>query len=73
MVGISLGSREGMEEGTVLRIMRHAGNRKDPLTRDVYSLPEEETGLLLVFRIYEKMSYALVMNAFYALDGPLPY
>src|SRR3989344_4684038 len=34
VVGISLGTREGMEEGTVMRVMRHAGSHKDPLTRE---------------------------------------
>ncbi len=63
VVGISLGTREGMDEGTVLRIMRHAGKSKDPMTRKNYALPDEETGLLLVFRTYEKMSYGLVMSA----------
>jgi len=63
VVGISLGAREGMEEGSVLRIMRHVGTSKDPVTRETYKLPDENSGLLMVFRTYEKMSYALVMTA----------
>jgi len=63
VIGISLGTREGIEEGTVLRIMRHVGTSKDPVTRETYKLPDEESGLLMVFRTYEKMSYALVMTA----------
>ncbi len=63
VIGISLGTREGMEEGTVLRIMRHVGASKDPVTHETYKLPDEESGLLMVFRTYEKMSYALVMTA----------
>lgn len=63
VVGISLGSREGIEEGHVLRVMRHAGTRKDPVTHETYALPDEESALLLVFRTYEKISYALVMTA----------
>src|SRR3972149_3860726 len=62
-VGISLGAREGIEEGNVLRIMRHVGTHKDPLTRERYKLPDEESGLLLIFRTYEKMSYGLGMTA----------
>lgn len=63
VVGITLGTREGMEEGNVLRVMRHAGTHKDPVTRERYQLPDEESGLVMVFRTYEKMSYALVMTA----------
>jgi len=63
IVGVTLGTREGIEEGTVLRIMRHAGTHKDPVTRDIYNLPEEESGLLLIFRTYEKMSYGLIMSS----------
>lgn len=63
VVGISLGTREGIEEGNVLRVMRHVGTTKDPITHDKYNLPDEESGLIMVFRTYEKMSYALVMTA----------
>ncbi len=63
IVAISLGEREGMQEGHVLRIMRHAGKHKDPVTKKFYKLPDEETGLLMIFRVYEKVSYALIMNA----------
>ncbi len=63
IVAISLGAREGMQEGHVLRIMRHAGKHLDPVSKRYYKLPEEETGLLMIFRVYEKVSYALIMNA----------
>ncbi|MHB8622477.1 MAG: LysM peptidoglycan-binding domain-containing protein [Sulfuricaulis sp.] len=63
VVGISLGTREGIEAGDVLRIMRHVGTAKDPVTHRTYEIPDEESGLLMVFRPYDKISYALIMTA----------
>lgn len=63
IVGVSLGKRDGMEEGHVLRVLRHVGEHRDPVTRSDYKLPDEESALLLIFRIYDKISYALVMSA----------
>lgn len=63
VVAISLGRREGMEEGHVLRIMRHIGMHRDPVTRGSYKLPDEESGLLLVFRTFDRISYGLIVHA----------
>jgi len=63
VVTLSLGEREGIEEGHVLRIMRHAGTHRDPVRRSDYKLPDEQSGLLMVFRTFEKVSYGLVMNS----------
>lgn len=63
VVAINLGKRDGMEEGHVLRIMRHAGKHRDPLTQRYYDLPDEESGLLMVFRTFDRVSYGLIMRA----------
>ena len=63
IVAISLGKRDGMEEGHVLRIMRHVGRSKDPVTKRFYKMPDEESGLLMVFRVFDKVSYALIMDS----------
>lgn len=63
VVTISVGQREGIEEGHVLRVMYRQGKHRDPVTRSKYSLPDEESALLLVFRTFEKVSYGLVLNA----------
>jgi len=63
VVVVSVGTRENIEPGHVLRIMRDAGVARDPVTRNLFKIPEEESGLLMVFRTFEKVSYALVMEA----------
>lgn len=63
VVTLSLGSRNGIEEGHVLRVMRYIGTRKDPVARRQVKMPDEEVGLVMVFRVFEKVSYALVMDA----------
>jgi len=66
VVTINRGSREGLELGNVLAIYQRGKTVFDPYgessTTEV-TLPDERAGLLLVFRVYEKVSYALVMEA----------
>jgi hypothetical protein len=63
VVTLSLGTREGMEEGHVLRVMRHVGKHRDPVRGTNYKLPDEDSALLMVFRTFDKVSYALVLSA----------
>ena len=63
VVVISLGAREGLIEGNVLRIMRYRGKQLDPLTREMINLPDTESGLMMTFKIFEKLSYGLVLTA----------
>jgi len=63
VVTISLGARDGIEEGHVLRVMYRQGKHRDPVTRGRYELPEEEAGLLLVFRTFDKVAYGIILNA----------
>ena len=67
IVSISLGSRDGLELGNVLAVYRPGGSAMD----GGMSLPAEQVGLVLVFRIYEKAAYALVVQStrsIHALD-----
>jgi len=61
VVILNRGSREGLEVGHVLGLYRSEGNVK--LGDRVVALPEREYGWLLVFRVFNKMSYGLVMTA----------
>jgi nucleoid-associated protein YgaU len=64
VVVINKGSRDGMERGTVLAIQKY-GERmvdKTDATRPTMKLPDERNGLLMVFRTFDRLSYALVLD-----------
>lgn len=65
VVVINRGEREGMEVGHVLKIMQRGAKIRDTVSpkRDKITLPDEEAGVLMVFRTFDKVSFALVMKA----------
>jgi hypothetical protein len=66
VVAINRGAREGMEIGHVLRIKQAGQNIEDkvtPAVSDTVTLPDEDAGLLMLFRIFDKVSYGLVMES----------
>jgi hypothetical protein len=65
-VAINLGSRDGIETGNLL-VVKRAGEvipdfEEDDPTFKV-QLPNERIGMVMIIRSFEKMSYALVMEA----------
>jgi hypothetical protein len=67
MIVINKGTREGISEGSVLDIMKKGQTIRDRTKEEQVSLPSEKAGQLMVFRAYEKVSYALVVKATRAL------
>jgi len=64
IVTVSRGKRDGLEIGHVLALSRsgaEVGFRRDG-KKEIHHLPDERYGLLFVFRVFERVSYALVMN-----------
>ncbi len=62
-VAINQGERDGVKPGHVYQIFTKGETLKDPITKEPVQLPSEEAGTLMVFKTYEKVSYALVMTA----------
>ena len=63
VVVLNRGHRDGLEEGVVLAIHKAGEVVKDPRTGEMIKLPDEESGLMMVFRAYQKVSYAIVLEA----------
>ena len=63
VVAINQGLREGLKPGNVLTIYRAGEQLKDPVTKELIVLPSEKSGLMMVFKAYEKVSYALILKA----------
>ena len=67
IITINLGKDEGMEKGHVLKVSQDGRSVRDPFassSRDQrVTLPQEESGVAMVFRTFDQVSYALVMNA----------
>lgn len=60
---ITLGTRDGMAPGHVLRIQRQEPPQPDVVTGGTVEIPPQDSGLAMVFRVFEKVSYALVLEA----------
>lgn len=66
VVAINRGSLAGLELGHVLAIHREGRLIKNPQPAEKASsikLPNQGIGLLMVFRVFERVSYALIMQA----------
>lgn len=61
---INLGIEDGAEKGDVLDIYKKGNTVEDPLIRNkLIKLPDEKSGNLMIFRTFDRLSYALVMDA----------
>ncbi len=63
IVGINRGLRDNLEVGNILAVYKKGLLVRDRVAGGKVRLPEERAGLVMVFRTFEKMSYAIVLNA----------
>lgn len=66
VVALDLGERDGMEVGHVMRILQQGEVIRDLVSSkrgEKVKLPDEEAGLLMIFRTEEKVSFGLIVKA----------
>jgi LysM repeat protein len=65
VVAINRGARDGMETGHVLALWRTGRTTTDTTTpgqRTALRLPDERHGTMFVFRVFDRVSYALILS-----------
>jgi len=63
IVTLNLGKQNGLVEGDVLAVYQDGGLVRDPQTHEDVHLPDRHAGEILVFRSFDKVSYALIMRS----------
>jgi LysM repeat protein len=69
VVILDRGEEDGLELGHTLDVLQRGGMRQKGFTRNFFSeeeklrMPDEPAGTLMVFRPFERVSYALIMKA----------
>ena len=63
IVTINRGDREGLIVGDVLAIYQTGEVVQDPIQQEMVALPDVRAGIVMVFAVYEKASFGLVLTA----------
>ena len=68
IVTLNRGSTDGLDQGHVLAVYQGGRTERDPFSKGLMfkekvTLPEEYAGLLMVFRVFDEISYALIVRA----------
>jgi hypothetical protein len=71
IVSLNRGSKDGMERGHVLALWRKGAAIEDRSggKREAVQLPDERHGLLFVFRVFDRVSYALILTVQQPVNG----
>jgi hypothetical protein len=68
VVALSVGAQQGIEVGNVLAVQLTGRDIVDRETKEPVRLPNEPIGQLLVFRVFDRVSYGLVVAASQAIS-----
>ena len=63
VVVLNRGEREGLVAGNVMAIYKRGASVRDRVVGGNVKLPDERAGLLMIFRTFEKVSLAIVLDA----------
>ena len=65
VIALNRGTRDGLERGNVLALWRGGRTIQDRTTPDnaTLKLPEEQNGNVLVFRVFDRISYGLILSS----------
>lgn len=63
VVTINKGARDGLVEGNILAVYKTGETVRDRVSGESVKIPDERSGLLMIFRTYDKLSYGLVLHA----------
>ena len=67
VVVLNRGTRDGLAVGDVLSVFRTGETVEDRFGGGKVRLPDEEAGTLMVFKVYDRIGYGLVMEATQAI------
>ncbi|MEY1660605.1 LysM peptidoglycan-binding domain-containing protein [Isoalcanivorax beigongshangi] len=63
VVVLNRGTRDGVQEGNVLEVFQRGEQVRDRNRGEMLQLPDVKAGTLVVFRAFEKASYALIIES----------
>jgi hypothetical protein len=63
VVLVNLGQENSITVGDVLAVYQAGSAARDPVMKRTMELPSERAGLLMLFRVFDRVSYGLVMQA----------
>lgn len=67
IVAMNIGTQDGIEKGNIVSIAQAGRSVSDPFAKEgqeeTVQLPNEDSGVAMVFRIFDRVSYAFIMDA----------